>query len=213
MSRMVAAGELDADDGRYVLGERFRRRQVAQDAARTPAREPWDGTWWLAVVGTNRRSLGERRAFRAAMQEARLGELRPDVWLRPANVEAPAVPDDVLVARGTLEGRDPADVAAALWDLDQLAARARTLTALVDDALGWLAAGGPAALADTFLVSVGAVRFLRTDPRLPRALVPGDRPAEALRAAYDRLEAVHASMMADFLAGAAEPRSAPRYSP
>jgi phenylacetic acid degradation operon negative regulatory protein len=209
LSRMVASGDVEIDDGRYVLGERFRRRQATQDAARHPAPEPWDGTWWFAIVDRAARSVAQRRSFRASMTEARMGELRPGVWLRPANIDGPAVTDGVLVVRGSPEQRDPRDLARELWDLGALATRAGQLAGLVDDASGRLRAGDPAVLADTFLVSVATVRFLRTEPMLPRALLPRQWPAERLRSAYDRLEAAHASLMAAFLAGASEPVPAP----
>ena len=211
LSRMAAGGELEIDEGRYALGERLRRRQATQDAARHPTTEPWDGTWWIAIVDTERRSASQRRSFRARMSEARMGELRPEVWLRPANVDRPSVPEGVLVVRGTLEHGDPAEVVATLWDLDELSSRARALTALVEEALGWLASDGPAVLADTFLVSVAAVRFLRTEPGLPDVLVARDWPAAGLRSAYDRLEAAHGALMSAFLADAVGP--AGRYRP
>jgi phenylacetic acid degradation operon negative regulatory protein len=209
LSRMVASGDVEIDDGRYVLGERFRQRQAKQDAALHPAPEPWDGTWWFAIVDRARRSVAQRRSFRASMLEARMGELRPDAWLRPANIEGPAVADGVLVVRGSLEQRDPRELVRELWDLDALTTQARTLTRLVDDASRWLRSGDPAVLADTFLVSVATVRFLRTEPTLPRTLVPRDWPAERLRSAYDRLEVAHASMMSAFLAGASDPALTP----
>jgi phenylacetic acid degradation operon negative regulatory protein len=204
LSRMVAAGELDVDGGRYVLGERLRRRQAAQDAARRPVAEPWDGTWWFAVVDAERRSIGERRAFRSRMREAWMGELRPDLWLRPANVDRPAAMDGVLLVRGTIEERDPASLVAQLWDLEELASTARMLTGLVEEACVWLQDGNPAVLADTFIVSVAAVRFLRAEPRLPRSLVAAGWPADGLRSAYDRLEVAHSALMSAFLADASE---------
>lgn len=202
LSRMVSAGELEVDGGRYLLGERLRRRQASQDAARQPVAAAWDDTWWFAIVDAERRSIAERRAFRARMREAWMGELRPDLWLRPANVDGPTTTDGVLVVRGTIEARDPVALAAQLWDLADLAETAGMLIGLVDEACTWLEDGDPAVLQDTFIVSVAAVRFLRTEPRLPRPLVGDGWPADGLRAAYDRLEAAHGALMSAFLADA-----------
>src|SRR5439155_2439878 len=89
LSRMAVTGEVEVHDRYYVLGTRLRRRQAAQDVALRTPDEPWDGTWWFAIVDAERRSLAERRSFRAAMDEHRLGEVRPDTWLRPANIPGP----------------------------------------------------------------------------------------------------------------------------
>ncbi|HEX8582205.1 MAG TPA: hypothetical protein VF640_07745, partial [Acidimicrobiales bacterium] len=55
LSRMVAAGELEADGGRYRLTGRLLARQARQAESRTGATGPWDGTWRLAVVTADRR--------------------------------------------------------------------------------------------------------------------------------------------------------------
>lgn len=200
LSRMLAAGEIGSEDGRYVLGERLRRRQAVQDATRRPAIEPWDLTWWFAIVDAERRPIGERRAFRASMLEHRMGELRPETWLRPANVDGPPAIDGVLVVRGTIDDRDPAELAARLWDLDRLADRGRELAELVRRARDWLEPGDPSVLAHTFLVSVAAVRFLRAEPQLPAAIVGAGWPPADLRGAYDHLERDHGALLASFLA-------------
>ena len=103
LSRMITSGEVLADDGWYSLGNRLQRRQATQDAARHLVAEPWDGTWWFAIVGPERRSHPSRRSFRAAMREHRMGELRPEIWLRPANLPGPASLEGVVVVRGTIE--------------------------------------------------------------------------------------------------------------
>lgn len=210
LSRMATAGEVLADDGWYTLGARLRRRQATQDAARAPIAEPWDGTWWFAVVGPERRSHHARRAFRSTMREHRMGELRPEVWLRPANLPGPPALEGVLVLRATIDDGDPLTVADGVWDLDTLIAKSDDLTALAEEAIGWLGPGDPAVLVDTFLVSIAAVRFLLTEPRLPRELLGRDWPPDALRAAYDRLEEAHGTVLAEFLRAAAD---TVRYSP
>jgi phenylacetic acid degradation operon negative regulatory protein len=205
LSRMLDAGELTAADGVYRLGERMLERQVSQDAGRRPAPGRWDGWWWFAIVDADRRSVTERRAFRTRMRHLRMGELRPDVWLRPSNLPGPETGDDVLVVRGPINEREPSELVRRLWDLEQLRATARTLTAVTGDALAWIDADGVDALADTFLVSVAAVRFLLTEPLLPAELVGPDWPPDELRAAYDRLDAAHRAVMSSFLTAVSRP--------
>jgi phenylacetic acid degradation operon negative regulatory protein len=199
LSRMVSAGDVLADDGAYELTDRMRERQALQDAGRRAPPPDWDGTWWFAIPQAEARSLGERRAFRAEMRHHRMGELRPDIWLRPANIAGPPATEAVLLTRGPLDGQDPTRLIARLWDLDRLADTARRLVAALDDASGWLEAGSPEALPDTFLVSVAVVRYLVTEPQLPADLVPEDWPADRLRAAYDRFETQHLALMRSFL--------------
>jgi phenylacetic acid degradation operon negative regulatory protein len=202
LSRMVVAEELEAQEGRYRLGERFRRRQEAQDVALRAPREPWDGQWRFAIVDAPRRSVAERRAFRGVMEDHRMGELRPDTWLRPANIPGPPSTEGVMTVVGKIEDRASEHVARQLWDLDAISNKSRSLRTLVDRALGWLEPRDPSVLADTFLVSVATVRFLRTEPQLPTSIVGEDWPPEALRAAYQRMERAHLSLMRSFLEGA-----------
>ena len=61
------------------------------------------------------------------MVNARMGELRPDTWLRPANLPGPNVERDVAIVRGRLSRTDPAELVAALWDLPGIASRCRFL--------------------------------------------------------------------------------------
>jgi phenylacetic acid degradation operon negative regulatory protein len=202
LSRMAAGGEVEAGERSYALGERMRRRQAAQDAGRHPPPAAWDGTWWVAIVDAEGRSVGERRAFRSRMVEDRMGELRPDIWLRPANIAGPTPAPDLLVTRGGVEERDPAALAARLWPLDRLADGARELTAAAREATASLDAGGASVLPDTFMVSVTVVRFLLAEPLLPPELVGPGWPVDALRAAYVDLEAAHTAQLAAFLSSA-----------
>lgn len=202
LSRMLANGELRADDGLYVLGERMRQRQASQDAGRRSPGEAWDGTWWIAIVEAEGRPLSERRAFRSRMRHHRMGELRPDIWLRPANIAGPDPEQDVLLTRGPIPERDPAELVGRLWDLDQLAASGRVLVSAVEEGLGWLEAHDPDVLPDTFMVAVAVVHFLLTEPQLPPRLVGTDWPAERLRRAYDAFDVAHSELMASFLSAA-----------
>ncbi len=188
LSRLVAGGEVSTEDGRYRLGARLTERQQSQDAARVPRRVRWDGAWWIVIVSAERRSIAERRQFRARMRHHRLGELRPDIWLRPANLAGPTGNEAVLVSRSTILDRDPAELVRQLWDLDAMAHQARALVPLAEEAEEWLRSGDPAMLRDVFLVSIAVARFLLAEPLLPPELAPPDEHTERLRPAYERLE-------------------------
>jgi phenylacetic acid degradation operon negative regulatory protein len=188
LSRLVAAGDLHADDGVYRLSDRLLVRQAEQDVGRTRTPSTWDGDWWFVVALADRRSVTERRTFRARVIGARLGELRPDIWVRPANLPANLPVDldlpDVLVTRGPLVAGEPVDLVDRLWDLDALDERARQLIAPLDAALPDLESSNAArGIPPAFTALAAAQRFLRTEPRLPPAL--SARPhADELRQRY-----------------------------
>jgi phenylacetic acid degradation operon negative regulatory protein len=203
LSRMAATGEVETGEGRYALGDRLRRRQESQDAGRHPPPAPWDGTWWVAIVDAEGRSVAERREFRSRMRQHRMGELRPDIWLRPANIAGPPSNGDLLVSRGPIEQREPAALVARLWDLDDLAQTARALTSAAHEAARSLGGGDPGVLPDTFMTSVAVVRFFQREPLLPPELVGPRWPVDGLRTAYEQLEREHMAMLASFLSRAA----------
>jgi phenylacetic acid degradation operon negative regulatory protein len=187
LSRLVAAGDLDNADGVYRLTHRLLERQAEQDRGREVPPTTWDRTWWTVTVLPDRRPMAERRAFRTRAAGARLGELRPDVWFRPANIELPAgafeTNHDVVVTRGPLLVGDDHELTRRLWDFDVL-----TNTASGHfDALEWsveqLGRGGDDALADVFTSLAAAQRFLRIEPQLPADLDPPTASA-AVRTAY-----------------------------
>ena len=182
LSRMVARGELTNDNGVYRLSGHLLERQAQQDTGRISPPTTWDGTWWFVAVLAQGRSVADRRAFRSRVVGARLGELRPDTWLRPANIEVPSDLTGVIVTRGPLVTGDAAEVVGRLWDLDALDARARSLAASLSNTSVRLA-DGDAALADAFVQLAACQRFLRTEPQLPASLDPGRSSAE-LRESY-----------------------------
>lgn len=184
LSRMVASGELVGDGGVYRLGDRLLTRQREQDTGRLDPPETWDGSWWVVVVTAERRSQSQRRDFRARAAGARLGELRADTWLRPANVAIPLDLDGVAITRGPLVTGDDVDVTRLLWDLDALDRRARAHHAALDHRVTELADGGDDALRDAFVDLAAAQRHLRTEPQLPAPLAPSTAPAD-LRRRYD----------------------------
>jgi phenylacetic acid degradation operon negative regulatory protein len=186
LSRMVAAGDLHQRDGGYGLAARLLERQARQDAGLDPRTRPWDGSWDIAVVTTERRPAADRSALRQAMTDLRLAELREGTWLRPANLPLPRPP--VVEEQCTLltgaPVQDAAGLAAALWDPAGWADRARALTDALDQA------SGPAG---EFTAAAAMLRHLLADPLLPAELLPADWPGSELRQRY---EAFHQDMRA-----------------
>ncbi|HEX2578717.1 MAG TPA: PaaX family transcriptional regulator C-terminal domain-containing protein [Aquihabitans sp.] len=194
MSRMVAAGELEATgDGYRLVGRPLLTRRSRQELSRRGPAGRWDGTWRTGVVTTEGRTAGARAELRAAMGALRFGELREGVWLRPDNLPAGALPDqEALVAaectwvRGRPE--DPVAVVTRCWDLDGWARRAAALQREVDRLGARLADHDHTALAEGFVASAAVLRHLQADPLLPPELTPDAWPGPALRrghAAYD----------------------------
>ncbi len=184
LSRMAAAGELDGDGDGYRLVGRLLERKAAQDIGRRPPVDDWDGSWIAAVVTAERRDVAARRAFRSHMANLRMGELRPDTWMRPANLPGPDGDDGLVVVRGPLDGVDPAALAARLWPLSELAATAIGLARRLDETLPGLAERRPEALPATITLAAEVVRFLRREPLLPPLLTPQPWPPDALRDRY-----------------------------
>jgi phenylacetic acid degradation operon negative regulatory protein len=179
LSRMVAAGDLTQVNGDYQLTRRLRNRQARQDQSRSPSTRTWDGDWEIAVVTAARRSPTERTAFRTAMTELRLAELREGTWLRPANLdrERPALVTEQCTF---LVGRPEApDLAATLWDLPGWSARARELDAALDEAAG---------LPSSFILAAAVLRHFLADPLLPAELLPADWPGPRLRTRYEEFD-------------------------
>ncbi|MER6509933.1 PaaX family transcriptional regulator C-terminal domain-containing protein [Nonomuraea sp. NPDC050227] len=178
LSRMVAAGDLTQQGGRYTLSERLVERQARQDESRDPHTRPWDGTWEVAVVTAERRAPADRAAFRHTMSALRMGELREGTWLRPANLVR-EWPETVTAQCTLIDGRPHGDPTPLLWDLDGWAAEAGRLERALDRADG---------LAEGFLVSAAVLRHLLADPLLPAELLPASWPGAALRARYDAFD-------------------------
>ncbi|MFJ4735011.1 PaaX family transcriptional regulator C-terminal domain-containing protein [Streptomyces sp. NPDC088770] len=177
LSRMVAAGDLRRSDTVYGLSDRLLERQRRQDAAVHPETRPWDGEWEMVVVTATGREPAERAELRARLTALRLAELREGVWLRPANLLRPW-PGELspAVRRFTARPEEPAaDLAARLLPVDDWAATARALLALV------ARTDRPA---DRFTALAAVVRHLPADPVLPAPLLPARWPGPALRTAY-----------------------------
>lgn len=199
LSRMVTAGDLVGDDGLYSLGLRMLQRQRQQDDGRHAPPEAWDGRWYTAIVAADTRSVAERRAFRAGMIGARMGELRPDIWMRPANIAAPDRPEDVIITGGTLDADDPLDLVEQLWPIAELEQRSVQLRVALERHRASLDRNDASALPATFILSAATVRFLRTEPQLPTELAPTRWTPPELRPIYDDFETAFQRLLRAFL--------------
>lgn len=207
LSRMVAAGDLINDDGIYRLAGRLVERQAQQDAGRRLPSSDWDHTWWMVAVLSDRRTMAERRAFRAWAIGARLGELRPDLWLRPANLDIPTDLPHVLITRGSMISGAQQQLVAHLWDLDALRARSNVNRLALDAAAARLGDPDDRSLADAFTALAAAQQFLRVEPQLPANLTP-HTIGDDVRMRYAEVVEVFQARLARFFAG----RSAERVS-
>lgn len=194
LSRMVAAGELEPDDGGYRLAGPLLARQERQDQSRRSPTRRWDGTWRMAVVRPEPRPAAARADLREAMRRLQLAEHRDGVWLRPDNLPDDRLPEARVVADGQCAwftarpDGDPAELAATLWDLDAWAAHAEALRAELAAHRPVVEAGDTDALAPGFVLDAAVVRHLLADPRLPDSLLPASWPGAALRDEFERYD-------------------------
>lgn len=188
LSRMAGAGEVVVDDGRYRLTGRLLERQQRQLGGRHPLVRRWDGSWHLAVVVAGRRSARDRARLRAALVAGRLAEWRDGVWLRPSDLDRPALPaplDEHVQWAAARPDTDPSALAAQLWDLEGWDRRAHGLLARLDEMVPALESYDVAALAPGFVLAAAVLRHLTQDPLLPAALLPPGWAGPALRDAYE----------------------------
>jgi phenylacetic acid degradation operon negative regulatory protein len=190
--RMVSNGELTAEDGTYALaGDLLERRQRVDDASRTAATRPWDGTWELAVVSLDRRSAADRLALRKAATALHLAELREGVWIRPDNLDPDRLPTlRAVLDRQCVHFHDaatdiPAHTVRSLFNLDDWADDAQRLADALHDEVD-ADTTGAGDMAYWFGLSVTVVRHLQLDPLLPSELMPRDWPGHELRTIYLR---------------------------
>jgi phenylacetic acid degradation operon negative regulatory protein len=183
LSRMAAAGEAITDgSGRYRLAGHLLDRQSRQGQSRRGETAPWRGQWRMVVVTASGRTAEDRAARRKRLTLARLAEQREGVWLRPDNIELrpdPAADADLAVFTAAPD-RDPVELAADLWDLDEWAGAAGWLARRLEE----LPPTGPGDLAPGFELSAAVLRHLQADPLLPAELLPADWPGPSLRRAY-----------------------------
>jgi phenylacetic acid degradation operon negative regulatory protein len=184
LSRLMADGDVVAEDGRYRLSDRLMARQQRQDEGRNPTTRPWRGGWEMALLDPVVTEPVQRAGVGARLAALRLAELRPGAWMRPNNLRrdwpvALDAPAWCFEARAVPTGADGRDLAARLWDLAGWAQRADVLLA------AWAGATQPPR---RFVLAAAMVRHLQTDPLLPRALLPTGWPGTRLRTAYAAYE-------------------------
>ena len=191
LTRMVADGDVVADNGAYRLSGRLLERQARQDESSSPHTRRWRGTWETAIVTAPPRALRDRVALRRGMAAFRLGELREGTWLRPANLvrARPATVDAQCTFFESRPEMDAVELARSLWDLDAWALKAGRLRAALDDATD---------LAEGFMVTAAVLRHLDHDPILPPELLPDEWPASDLRGDYLRFNDNYRSRLSDY---------------
>ena len=202
LSRMVANGEITRIDSRYELTGRLLDRQRAQDTGRRSSAHEWDERWHTIVPAADQRHVAERRRFRSLMADHRFGELRPDIWIRPGNLDRPPLDPTWIYTNGVLDGIDPATLAGRLWNLDSLASIARSLLRRLDQLSERTDWADQRSIPTVFIHSAIVVRFLRSDPLLPARLTPADWPLDDLRAQYDVFERSTQALLRSFLRSA-----------
>lgn len=196
LSRMVAAGELTTDNGRYALAGHLLVRQTRQDESRRGLApdSPWDGRWEVAVIDTDARSAADRLALRSAMGRLRLAELREGVWMRPSNLDAERHGDARATALQacrwfTAEPEtEPAELASRLWDLSGWQAGAEALIDEIASLSPQLRRSDPDALPSGFTLNAAVLRHLQGDPMLADALLPRRWAGDRLRARFERFD-------------------------
>ena len=223
LSRMLAAGELETDNGTYQLAGRLLDRMVRQDASRRPALKRWNGDWLTAIVTKTGRTASERAELRSALRELRLAELREGVWMRPDNLSLEDLPRAHAIVDEQCQwlrssSDDPRAIAAALWDLaswsrraGELRRRMRTSAVQLNRSNG----DRRRALRDGFVLAASVLRHMQADPLLPAALLPDDWPGRALRHEYDDYARVSAKRWSEWLGARTMRRGEPeqRYAP
>ena len=202
LSRMVTSEEIVRVDSRYALAGRLLDRQRAQDAGRRSPGSTWDGRWHTIVAAADQRQVANRRRFRSSMVDHHFGELRPDIWMRPTNLERPPADAEWICTSGALVGIEATALVERLWNLEALADEAhRTLDRL--DQL-WLTTDwdDEQTIPEAFIFSAAVLRFLRSDPLLPAVLAPPGWPVDELRLGYEQYEAALQQQLRSFLSSA-----------
>ena len=199
LSRMVASGELATDDGWYELtGPRLLERQARQELSRAARTKRWDGSWLVVVVTAERRAAAARADLRDSLKQARLGELREGVWLRPHNLTVdlpPIVAEQATTMRATDIDRA---VVGSLWDLAGWHATANALRAAMKPLVAALKRGDTDPLADGFVTSAAVLRAFQADPLLPDQLLPARWPGADVRTEYDRFDRAYRRVLRDW---------------
>ncbi len=201
LSRLVAAGDLRTEGGRYELQGGLLHRQRSQDAGREARVRPWDGRWATLIAPAKGRSAADRSTEREALAAAHFAQLRDGLWVRPDNLDAhPGLAP--LTAAGWLGGRTEFDVlppVAELWPLGQWRQQAEGLRSILAELTPRLEEGDQSDLARGFVVAAGTLRLFRADPLLPQELLPDAWPGAEVRAHYDRFDTAYRDVLQGFL--------------
>jgi phenylacetic acid degradation operon negative regulatory protein len=136
------------------------------------------------------------------MVDHRFGELRPDIWIRPANLDRPDPDPGWICTTGEIDGADPIGLIGRLWDLDALAKSAHEFLRRLSQVSGATDWSDEHSIPTVFVHSAAALRFLRSDPWLPASVAPGDWPLDQLRAAYEQFEQDTQQLLQSFLRSA-----------
>ncbi len=202
LSRMLSNGEVARADTHYELSGPLLERQRAQDAGRRAPRSAWNGQWRTIVTATDQRGVAERRHFRTVMANHRFGELRPDIWMRPANLDGPAADGDWICTTGPLDGIDAATLTNRLWNLDAIDGEARSALRRIDELAASTDWNDERSIPGVFTASATVLRFLRNEPLLPSLLTPSGWPVDELRVRYGEFERTHQALLRSFLRSA-----------
>lgn len=145
----------------------------------------WDGTWTLLGFSMPESWQRQRHMLRSRLLWAGFGSLHSGLWIAPSTVEVSPLLEGlgidghvkVFQARAML----PTEVAGIVheaWDLDGIASHYRAFLNRWSDP-DRAAARGSDSLARNLLLEADWLQTIRTDPRLPRQLLPEDWPAES----------------------------------
>lgn len=193
ISRMTREGWLAAREDEGVRGYVATARAQARLAAawtrifQGPDQD-WDDQWHVVVTGhVSDRSARDRLA--ASLQFLGYGRLGPSTWVAPrASAELGAATAGVPLHsfHATLE-QPGAQLAAQLWDLDELAASYSDFLLWLREQTSGVIRSGESAYATRALIVHNWRKFLFTDPALPARLLPdawpGQEAAERFREA------------------------------
>jgi phenylacetic acid degradation operon negative regulatory protein len=189
--RMVAAGELDVDDGWYRLAGHLLERKGRVDDSSAGLTRPWDGTWELAVVAPESRPAADRQELRSAAAALHLAELREGVWARPDNLDPRRLPHQQAIVGDQCHRFFGATAPSQLrvFALDEWAVGASRLLAAIE-------AWADDDLAGGFRLSIAVVRHLQADPLLPDELLPAAWPGDELRRRYHEFDRTYQRRLA-----------------
>jgi phenylacetic acid degradation operon negative regulatory protein len=205
LARLLARGLVERDErGQYRISERAAavRDHVASWANVEDRMVPWDGGWigvhTAALLKSNRAARARRlRAF----ELLGFGEMEPDLWLRPDNLEG-----GVEAVRTRLHelGLDPGALVFLARDLDgEGEARARRLWDVKALQTGYRKMRGrllrsarrmskvpiEKSIVESFVLGGECLRQIALDPLLPEPILPAEERRKFIQEMrrYDRI--------------------------